>query len=401
MLPPNPSPSLLALLSNVKRLPRLNLREIAAVHYSLEVLDADGCTVECRALTRNLILDQGLNQVAAHTWMDCIAAAAVGTGSTAVKRDSGTVTFTRATNQVTASAGFFVAGDVNRLLKFDSGEEMYVTAFTSDVLVTVSVSGTLGASEGTIWYVNEVGHAAEIKRTVTYGSDSGDNGSTWSSPAWTFKHTYLFTAEGAPIVYNEIGWSYTATAGNNLFGRDIITGGIALTTGQQLKVVCNLSVTLAPLTNTAYTCVVTGWTQNGFHVIETPKLSTFAPVSPAAPDNNCPSLEPSVMPTLKISTTADALATPALPVGKSITGMLTGPNSNTVQTYVAGNFYREVISAWTVGQGNSTAIRSICACDGTYGNSTWRILLAAVETKTSSQTLSLTTRITWQRTLVN
>lgn len=381
----------------------------AAVHYTISVLDPDGREVERRARKRNLVLDQGLNLVATTAWCNLFSVAAVGTGTTPVKRDSGAILFTRAANVVTADAGFFEAGDVGRLLKFDSGEEMYITAFTDAQNVSVSVSGALpGGTPGTVWYVNQTALTTEVKRASTYGGDSGDNGMTFSLGSMVNKRTFIFSAEAGSVTYNEVGWSNTGAAGANLFGRDVISGGVTLSAGQQLKVIVELTLTATPQALTAYASVISGWTQPGaFNVESISKTGSLAICyvddfgGTAVPTGfGLSVLEPSHNKYL-------ALATDATPiVAQTSTDLAYSGEIAKItlvgDAYVSGTFTRTYRGTFAVGQGNSTGIRSLCVTGSNGGsNRIFRVLLDAAETKDSAHTLEIVFRLTWGRVLVN
>lgn len=377
----------------------------ASIRYKLIVQNPDGTIAEERPFKRNLILDQGLNYIGNQaSWCGCIANAVVGTGTTAVRKDSGATTLSMsASNHCIASAGFFAAGDVGAKIKFNSGEEVYITAFNSNTDVTCDQTLTVAAVAGTVWYVAQTGLTAETKRTNSLGTDSGDNGSTWASPTWTHKKTFIFSAEGAPITYNELGWSYTNAAGANLFGRDLITGGIALGVAQQLKVVLNLQVTLSPVGGaTVWTNTITGGFGGNGHI--------------AVEDNRCvsrldtsgnlvttfASLEPTVAtPGIQVATDSTALvADPA--TGHNLTGNLNAASGTAWAAYTPGNFYRDASVTFAVTEGNSTTLRSLGITISNSNNlGLARILLDANATKDSSHTLQMTWRISWSRTLVN
>ena len=375
----------------------------AAVHYTVQVLNPDGSLAFALPRKRNLILDQGLNLAASHSWVALFSYAAVGTGTTPVKRDSGLTTFTRSGSTVTASANFFEAGDVGRLFKFDSGEECYITGFADVQNVTVSASGTVAAAEGTVWYVNQTSLTAETKRTNTYGGDSGDNGWTFSLGRCINKRTFIFSAESGTVIYNELGWSNTGTAGANLFGRDVISGGVSLSAGQQLKVIVELSLSGTPATPTPYTNVVTGWTQNGAACVEgigTASSAVFSWVGSAGNTNEAGDavLEPSRQKQVILSTNSAALinqTTVQQPAAGIIRAKTAGPDS-----YVTNSFTRTYAVTFGLSEGNSTAIRSLYLAGNGF-NVGLRILLDAAETKDSSHTLTLTFRLTWGRVLSN
>jgi hypothetical protein len=381
-----------------------------AVNYSLAVLNADGSVAGTRARKRNLILDSGLDLVASQMLANLFSVAVVGTSATPVKRDSGAITFTRAGNVVTASANFFEAADVNRLLKFDSGEEMYVTAFTDAQSVTVNVAGALAASEGTVWYVNQTGLLAEAKRTNVYGTDSGDNGTTFVAVSKTFVHkrTFIFSAEAAGVTYREIGWSHTATAGNNLFGRDSITGGIALAAGQQLKVVVELTVAISPNAPTAYANVIAGWSQNGTCGVESvPEPATsgryiacVAASGATLQTNSNQVFEGASTPFCVLASGGEAIVAMGT-AAVNVTGRIITKGAAPA-AYVQGSRYRDKVASFTVAEANSANIRSLGITSDAFGDvRCFRVLLNAAETKDSEHTLTLTFRLSWGRQLVN
>ncbi|MDD2764180.1 MAG: hypothetical protein PHE83_09435 [Opitutaceae bacterium] len=374
----------------------------ASVRYAVQVLDQAGRIVRRLPAKNNLILDSGLDLVATNYWANLFAQAVVGTGTTAVKRDSAAVTFSRSGTTVTASAGFFEAGDVGRLLKFDSGEEMYVITFTDSTHVEVDTSGTLAASEGTIWYVDQTGLTTETKRTGTFGTDSGDNGTSYAAGVFTMKRTFLFSTETGPITYNEVGWSYTASAGNNLFGRDIISGGVSLVAGQQLKIIVELSIDLSPKSSTAYTNVITGWSQNGAFGIESvpTDIYTMSYVDAAGSTVSPGIFDPAAAVALvTLSTMTDAISA-ITQTDLGLTGILK-QNAAAGSSYITGSRERFFTANFALSEGNSTSIRSIGFHRNGNSRRSLRVLLDAAETKDSSHTLAITFRLGWNRVLTN
>lgn len=379
------------------------ISQTAAVHYSLAVLDSAGRVVRQLPRKKNLILDQGLNQVAANKWADCFRYVAIGTATTATRRDSGAVTVDLAAGVLTASAGFFEAADVGRLLKFDTGEEMYITGYTSPTVAATADARTIAAAEFTVWYVNQTALTTETKRTGTFATGSGAHGTSFAGNTLTMKRTFLFSAESGTVTYREIGWSPINTAGANLFGRDLLAGsGVTLVATQQLQVIVELSVSLSPATSTPYTNVVTGWSQDGDACIEYAK--SIAVVQTNGDPGGDQSLEPSTDNkrwSLSTSTAALVAMQDAEPPEVNLDPLITA----TAQAYVAGSFFRDYKGKATVSQHNRTGNRSIFF--GGNGSQAWllktafRTLLDAGETKLNTHTLELTFRISWGRTLVN
>lgn len=383
---------------------KAQLSQSAAVRYRVSVIE-NGRTVKRKPWKRNLILDQGLDSIAVRTWPEAFSHAVVGTGTDPTKRDSGAITFSRAGTTVTASASFFEAQDAGRLLKFDTGEEMYIATFTSGTAVEVDTSGALAASEGTVWYVNQAALTTETKRTATYGTNGGDNASTWElGSLWRMKRTFIFSAEAGSINYREIGWSHTATLGANLFGRDLLAGGgVNLVAGQQLKVEVELTVTLSPVSATAYTNVITGWTQDGQSCIEDSrmwKVASTGALDSLGGDN----LRPSAVSFPWSLSTSSAVLRNADPSNQDLSPSTHATITLTGQAYISGTFQRTFTGTFAVGAGNRSDWRSMgIGQDGGGGQfrTQFRILLAATETKDSDHTLAIEFTWSWGRTLTN
>jgi hypothetical protein len=376
-----------------------------AVSYRYAVIERGRTVRRYSRRKRNLILDTGLDMVATTLLCNLFNYAVVGTGTNPVKRDSGSITFTKSGGVITASDAFFEAADQNRLIKFDSGAEYYITGFTSPTAVTVANTVTAeAASEGTIWYVNRTGLQSESKRTSTYATDTGANGTTYLGGTYTHKRTFIFSAEVAPVVYREIGWSSSASAGANLFGMDILPGGgVGLNTGQQLKVEVSLLVTVSPVTPAAVPApAITGWTQGGTAQLESGDFFTRV-TSGGGTYNSGAFAEPSVNAGTWISTASVALTfSPTGLVDRGSTGL--NFKVNALQPYVSKSFTRtEVAATFGVTEANSSAIRSIfMSPNNGQGYSIFRVLLAANETKDSNHTIqNITWRKSWGRILQN
>lgn len=378
-------------------------KQNAAVHYAIQVLDTRGRVVREIPRKRNLILDQGLDGIAVRTWVAAFTYAVIGTGTTPTKRDSGVVTFTRAGSTVTASAGFFEAADVGRLLKWDTGEEARITAYTDAQTVTTSTAGAIAAAEGTIWYVNQTALVAESKRTNTYSTDGGANGSTFAGGTWTHKRTFIFAAEVAPVTYREIGWSHTNAAGANLFGRDVLAGaGVSLLAGQQLRVIVELAVAFSPAAGVGIGAIVTGWASAGTAGIVASHVSTVAANGNTSGQGG-QEIEPSGA-QHRVILQSDSTAIPAMGAGAAAAAVgVIAAKALTKAAYTAGSFTQDLTATFGVTEGNSAAIRSVSLCYNTAGTEypSYRVLLAANEAKTSTYKLDLTFRLSWGRTLVN
>ena len=389
---------------------KINLQtgSYGAVKFRCDIVCAKtGRTIKRGREQTNLLFDQGLNNLATMSWPALFNYFVLGTGTTPTRRDSGVITFTRAGSVVTASANFFEAADVGRLLKFDSGEEMYVTGFTSGTEVSVNLSGSLAASEGTIYYVNRTSLGNESKRTNTLTSDSGDHGFSWNGTTGVLStwKTMIFAAETGTVTYREIGWSHAGSGANTINGAALLAGGgDTLVADQQYKVRLQLDRVISPRTPRALATadVVDLWSGSAEELIEMVGLDVWRTNGDAGPVTNqgTSGLEPQTALNVTLDQTSAALNPPA-PVPFNPSGSVVIHQLNmTAAAYTSGAFYRDYTGVFSPTQGNSTLIRSLRV--GSFGaDRFFRLLMDAPQTKTSSQKLTLRFRKSWGRVLVN
>lgn len=373
-----------------------------AVKYQTKVRNPDGSYDQVNDPTHNLLLDSGLDKIATNLIADCFKWCTVGDGTTPTNRDSSTTTASQSGTTVTTSGAFFESGDVGRLLKFDSGEEAYITSFTSATVVEVSISRTVSASEFTVWYVDETGHGNQIKATNTYFTEGGACGTTVTATGLTHKRTFLFSTESGAVTYNEIGWSESNTV--NLFGRDLIGGGVSLSAGQQLEVIVELIVALDPVNPTAVSDVSGGtFNSAGQHCWEYLQKSVSKVRSDGATGffTSDAAIEPS-----QITKVGYFNAAPTLLSGIDTTNYVatdtTGALPLTNQAYGTGNFYvdktRKILpTEW------NTDIYGL-AFGENEGAGTLRSFshkFTTPQTKESTHALDINFSVGWGRSLVN
>lgn len=371
----------------------------ASVEYQTFILNPDGSVAKENKRKRNLILDQGLDQISGGTWVSRFTNCVVGTGTDPVKRDSASVTFTRAGTTVTASSNFFEAADVGRLLKFDSGEEMKIVSFTSATEVTVDTSGALPASEGTIWYVNRTGLQTEVKRTSTTSTDTGANGTTFSVDTVEFKRTFIFSAEAGPVTYREIGWSSSASAGGNLFGMDLIPGaGDSLLTGQQYKVVVRLFLKFSVTSPQAVPDVGNnGFDTAGTLMIESLHLALMQ-VSPGFASTGG-GLEPSMPKTVGLAR-SNWSQNSSISTSNAEFSSVSYVDA-TASAYTNGTFRKDFTAVFGVSSSNGTIYGVSLSPQGEANRRTTTVKFTTPQTKTSDYRLTFVWRMTWGRILTN
>jgi len=359
----------------------------------------------------NLILDSGLDSVASRFWVENIAYGVAGTGTNPVERDSGATTFTASAGTVTASANFFEAADANRLLVLDDGSQGYITAYTSPTQVTWNGPDVAVGSQGGVFYVNRTALQTEVKRTSTYRTSTGDNGSTWSAVngEWEFKRTFLFSTESGSVTYKEIGWSW-GTTGTALFGMDVFSGGgDALVSGQQYLIQVKLVLRISPaLAAVAAPDVGSGgWNTEGDIVLNSVGTDTsnafpaFASIQTTGVRyGSYGGLEPCHVQDqegrnqMTFATANFTLGTAATAGGVAdVTGIT---KSTGASSYVTGSFTRTHSASLSVSEANGL-IYGITKCAGFTSNRVMAVKFDTPQTKDNVHTVKAYFRYTWNR----
>ena len=194
----------------------------------VDVVDHNGQVVRAGRWQRNLVLDQGLNQLAETLICDLFKYAVKGNDAAVMKETvggGGTYTLNTTLNTVTRTAGTrdFTANDVGKLIRSANGKECIIESFTSATVVGVRPVGTDTLTAYTnqaivIYAVQKVGMDTESDRTNDYSIITGENTTTRNGGVWTHKRTFLFASEPAniedPDASNTYTWAGTTVTRN-------------------------------------------------------------------------------------------------------------------------------------------------------------------------------------------
>ena len=363
----------------------------------------------------NLILNQGLDQIASAVFAQLITFAVAGTGSTATEIDSPTDTVNIVSGSATFSQIGYLAGDASDVGKsiklIGSGNVYRVTAFNTNTQCSVTPAVTEGPDIFNVYMTQQTGLDAEIKRTNTYLTGAPNCQTVTSGDVTTMTRTYDFSAEVGPQSYNEVGFSSSASPGSNLFSRIKLPSAVPLTAGQQLRVLYSLQITVSPTTPQVYgTSPIVGWagaTGSLQHeAVPISFINTNGGIAGSGTNTVDSKFyignEPSALAgfTLWISSDASALVSYGTGLAESnatASGLAPGLSS-----YVAGSYTLDKFGIFPVGQANATNWR--CYYLGVFrdGGSNWsacRFLFDTQQTKLSTFTLTLGFRSTWNRIL--
>lgn len=377
-----------------------------------QVIDSStGQVVEKTPWFSNLILDQGLDNIATMPICDLFLYCCNGTDTTPVEQDSGATTgsTTGTTMTITGGSFTFSAGDVGELIRFDTGEEAYIASFTG--ASEVELDDTLGVTSQlfTMYGVDQTGLGAEDDRTNNYLTGAPDCESTRSGSVITHRRTFDFGNPVGNTTYEEVGFSHSASQTNNLNSRALISGGVSVTTSQQLRVIYEFQVTLSPTSPSAKTFSITNWPV-------APALGTdgdeqFGKVGLSAVNSGTGATttfdittnvnEPSVTSTTRIwlSTSDAAQGTFPTAVERS-SGQTVATSVVSLSSYSSGSFLIDKSVTFAVGEANGTEWRSMGICSGsspgvpTIG---FDCLFDEDQTKENTHTLTLAFRYSWQR----
>lgn len=385
----------------------VSLSQSVKINYRRAAVNPDGSVVWFNNgdWDHNLVLDSGLNEVAARVWCELFNYGVVGTGTNPVDRDSGATTFTVSAGTVTASAGFFEAGDTGRLLRLDTEEAGYLT-YVSPTSATWSGPATVAVGQlGTIYYVNRTALQTETKRTNTYRTSAGDNSSTWNGTSgdWTYQRTYIFTTESGNVTYREIGWSWGST-GTALFGIDILPGaGDSLVSGQQYLIQVQVVLRLSPIVSTTSPNIGTGgWNTEGdcsLNDINTAgaaaMFSSILSTGATSTGLNGTPLEPSY--THGSNGRIGACTANFTLVTATTSGVTPPTNVAAVwgnSAYVAGTFTRTKGRTFGINEANVAHYGCFIGHQNAMG---FTVKYDTPQTKTAVYTLALSFRFTWGR----
>ncbi|MFN0130797.1 MAG: hypothetical protein ACKV19_29390 [Verrucomicrobiales bacterium] len=146
-------------------------------------------------------------------WRECMVYGVAGTGTTDT-REAITGDYNQSGTTVTRTSGArdFTAADVGKLIKFGSGEESKISAFSSATVVTVVETRTVTTTSITLYHVNQARLTTETKRSNTYPTFTFDDGTASQTTILdavnakiTLRRTYDFTAEVGSVTIAEIG----------------------------------------------------------------------------------------------------------------------------------------------------------------------------------------------------
>lgn len=408
--------------------PNASIGQVARGKYKVLVIDTktDKAVYESDWQS-NLILNQGMEELVNRTWTACFTYGIAGTGTRANSVDSSTDTAAQSGTTVTKTGAILdftgTDADVGDMIKWDSGQEARITSITGINSCEVTPSQTVPDGPFTIYHTAQVGLQIETKRSNTYLAGSGNCESSLSGNTLISRRTYDFSIESGPVSYTEVGVGWSSSGSTTVFSRILLGSPVALDNLQKLRLVYQLEITVNPATPVYKTLPVGGWPvapstdTNGYEAIQLIGLSSVA--SNGQTSNwqlFCSSvLEPSTTLggpntgcSLAISPVSTALAALDSAVSRATNASYNSSITMTQAAYVPLSFYVDRTGTFDVAEGVRNDLRSVMmgyrnTSGGYYpytaSSQCFTFLFDQNQTKTNTQTLSFTIRISWGRVL--
>lgn len=367
----------------------------------------EGKVVRTFPKQKNLILNQGMNQVAQSYWVTMLRYCNAGTANTPTSVDSGVITASQSGTRVTTTAPFFTSQmvDEGRVIKWDTGPEALIVTYVSATEVDVAEASTEIPSPVafTVYNTNQTALGAHVKRSNTYLLGAGNTEVVRDNDLYKIRRTYDFTAEvGGTVQYQEVavGWGTASTA---IFNRIVVSPAVSVSNGEQLRVVYELQLTVAPSAPEAVTVPISGWSntegQQGMQCLGLGSIDIGTGVETSY-DSGSYAGEPADA-SFSAFVSVNSAPLPSFGTTLSRAPVAGVSATNTRAAYIANSFYIDKTCVIGVGTGNSDLIRTMGI--GYNGSPSYGTILCFVfdnpMTKLNTHTLSLTWRFSWGRVL--
>ncbi len=422
--------------------------------FKIAIIDSTTNTViwEQPEFQKNLILNNGMNQVPYTTYASLTTHGIAGTGSRVNKVSGGTATVSQTGTTLTLSPDSSFLGFTGSLYGYSASlESGDVVVFdvgsggVNNIMVSSSIIGAtcntyksaeIPPTTFTIWKTSQQRLHSEYKRAgqnvansqIVTGVDYCNSLYIPQSASLIMQRTWDFAPESSLITYNEVGtgWSYnTPTA---IFSRLLLPSPLIVDINQKIRLTYQIKVSVGPTTASARPdAYVAGWTVNspsGSTTMGSESLQTIG-TSLSYVDNNgssqgTPTLEPSGIGAnncafflsnastslSNFNTSSDRGGTVATIAGLSDGGTYTYQNA-----YVNNSFTVNKTAVHGLYLMNRNDIRSMGFGSYYYngysyvqpwnaGNNAYCFVFNIPQTKANTQTLTVAYTWTWDRSYV-
>lgn len=394
--------------------------------YKLVVLDGTTNEVvwEQKDWRKNLILNQGIDQIYSQPICDCFTYGIAGTGTRVNSVDSagssGSVSSTTLTLHPAGSltdftaplAGYSQQVEAGDMIKFSNNTEVRVVSVGGATTATITPAATITELQFSVWKTSQSGLHVEKWRSATYASGSQYCSSSFSGSVVTHRRTYDFPTEtGSLVTFTEIGVGWAAGGALTTFSRILLSGGsVSVDVGQKLRIIYQLGVTFAPTTPVSLSAIINGWpvspstNTSGSQMIQ--RLfgggnDFVSTISSLGVTQGFAFLEPSSTNAgFFLSNVSQSLQDFGNSIDRSYQSYST--SNVTKAAYVTGSYLCEKSVTYGISDFGHTDIRSMGFGSGSAAsasNQAFVLVFDQNQAKSTAQTLALTYRWTWARTL--
>jgi len=404
--------------------------------YKVKIVDATTNEVTWESdWKKNLILNQGMDALYSQNIADLtkVAVAGYGTrpnsisGETSEITQSGTHAFlnvrTGLANFTSSTSTYASTVQVGDIIKYANNSESMVSTVTDGFNLILSTNYTMPAGQTfVVWKTSQIGLESEVKRAgggitnTNYATGTGNCGTTTVSNARTWRRSYDFVSESIDTTYTEFGIAWATSLATTVFSRILAAPPIIINAGFKLRIVYDLVGTFTPATEIYTTASIGGWPVSpSTNIIGSESLQNFL-TSTVDTSGNTDATTGMLDPAFLSSGTSH-LTIFASPSSASLSAFGSSVNRSTnagrsiidmtKAAYVNNSYYVDKSGILPIDQANRTDLRSIGM--GRYvspssfapeaSNVVIAFLFNQTQSKNSSQTLSLTYRSSWSRTL--
>lgn len=400
-----------------------NIGQSLAGKYKLAVVDKQENVVWEGDWQKNLILNQGMDAVAAHLYADLLLFAAAGVGTRVSNvytgNSSGSVSTTTLTlvtgstgiSSLTASVGGYTsvvqAGDV---LQFDDSSQVTVVA-VSNLTASITPSSTIVLQPFTIWKTSQVGLQNEVHRvgSSNYFTGIGYCQTTTVGNVVGNRRSWDFNFETSSVSYTEVGVSWASTGSNTIFSRVLLPAPIPIGIAQKLRLIYELDTVVLPNATTGglpFTASISGWPVSpstdtgGFYNIGQYFVSSLDNNGNTSPASTA-AIDPASTPFIYLSNFSQSVQ--AAGVSLDRTGTASDKIITASDSYVLGSYQVFKSGTFLVAQIARNDIRSmglgITVNSFPTRDNAFNCLFNQPQTKTNVQTLTLSFVYSWSRIL--
>jgi hypothetical protein len=407
----------------------VNINHTLAGYYKVGVVDPNG-NFEVKDEGKNLLLNQGMDQLYTNTVVDCITYGICGVGSRPNSVNAGGSQASQSSNIVYLSnnaghIGSFIqnsdgynplvaAGDY--IVFANTSQSRIVTVDGGGVNLTVDTSSVFDPQDFTIWKTTQVGLQTEVSRSANYVQGVGNCQSGISASTVTHRRTYDFPVNNwITVQFNELGVGWASSGANTVFSR-IQIPPVSVVPGFRLRLIYDLKTSWSPTGSLYGSASIGGWPNGGstdtLGTQSIQNLNTSTVNNDGSSNNNFAALDPafttagSYNAVIWASTSSIALSAFATSSDRSGTGAAAGSSGMSKAAYVNGTYICD--KTGTLTNYSSNKIRSfgfgiLGPSNNPYpaGNSaqSFCFLMNQSQSLINTQQLSLTFRHAWSRTL--